>query len=94
MLKTLKKILTATLALVLVLLIGASGYLFLRYNKNKEQIVPYPYVFENAEAWTISAPIIMIGDRMGEQMARFQIELAAKISENLSKPIEIQSLAK
>lgn len=94
MLKTLKKILTATLALVLVLLIGASGYLFLRYNKNKEQIVPYPYVFENAEAWNISAPIIMIGDRMGEQLARFQIELAAKISENLSKPIEIQSLAK
>lgn len=94
MLKTLKKILTAGLALVLVVILAATGYLFLRYNKNKEQVVPYPYVFETKEAWEISAPIIMIGDRMGEQLARFETELAAKISENLAKPIEIQTLAK
>jgi tetratricopeptide (TPR) repeat protein len=79
---------------VLVVIIAGGGYLFLRYNKNKEQIVPYPYVFETKEAWEISAPIVMIGDRMGEQLARFETELAAKISENLAKPIELQTLAK
>lgn len=94
MLKTLKKILTAGLALLLVLLTTGGVYLFLRYNKNREQVVPYPYVFENKESWEISAPIIIVGDRMGEQLARFETELAAKISENLAKPIEIQTLAK
>ncbi len=94
MLKTLKKILTAGLAFILVAVIGVGGYLFLRYSKNIEQVVPYPYRFESEEAWKVTAPIIIVGDRMGEQLARFEIEMATKISENLSRPIEIQTLAK
>lgn len=93
MLKTLKKILTAGLAFIIVAMIGLAGFFFLRYKKNIAQVVPYPYVFENVESWDVKAPILLVGDRMGEQFARFKIELAAKISEELARPIEIQNLA-
>lgn len=66
-----------------------------RYEKNPEQIVPFPYRFEeSAPALKLEAPIAIVGDEMGSYFAKFSASLAETISVNLSKPIRIQSLAK
>lgn len=71
------------------------GFLiFYRYQQNPEQIFPYPYQFQNKSAPVdIQAPIVITGDRMGVQFAKFKGQLANSISINLDKPIKIQSLA-
>lgn len=81
-------------AIVVALLTG--GYfVFDRYQRNPETLVPYPYTFTmDAPAIQLDAPILMVGDRMGAYMAKFQVQLAETISSNLEKPIKIQSLAK
>ncbi len=77
-------------------LILTGGFLvWTRYAQNQEQIFPYPYHFiSQAPAIQLDAPILITGDRMGKYFAKFQTELAATISQNLAKPIKIQSLAK
>jgi hypothetical protein len=66
-----------------------------RYSKNPEQIIPFPYSFE-APAATIKldAPILITGDRMGHYFGKFSITLAETISTNLEKPIKIQTVAR
>ena len=67
---------------------------FIRFRQNPEQIFPYPYLFQApAPSVKLEAPILIIGDRMGDYFAKFQSELASTISINLAKPIKIQSMA-
>jgi len=59
--------------------------------------VPYPYSFSQTVTkdipQRIDAPILIIGDRLGKRFATFSKFMADQISENLSKPIKIESLA-
>src|SRR5690606_12379237 len=58
-------------------------------------IVPFPYTFTQKPTPTnLEAPILIVGDRMGEYFANFKEDLAATISQNLDNFIEIQSIAK
>lgn len=90
----LKKLLSF-LALIMLILVVTGGYfVWERYQKNPEQIFPYPYRFQSeAPALKPNAPILIVGDRMGAYFAKFITELAASISRNLEKPIKIQSIA-
>ena len=90
-----KKVLSLLLLTFLVALVTGGFLVFERYQKNPEQVVPYPYTFvEAAPAIQLDAPILITGDRMGAYFAKFKTELAAAISVNLAKPIQVQSLAK
>ncbi|MFL5786182.1 MAG: hypothetical protein ACJ76H_16305 [Bacteriovoracaceae bacterium] len=82
-------------AVIVGVVILSGGYLvFDRWRKNPEQIVPFPYDFQNAApAIKLDAPILIVGDRMGEYFGRFKAELAASISKNLDNVIKIQSIA-
>ena len=84
--------LLATVAFVALL---SGGYLVVdRWRKNPEQIVPYPYDFQApSPAMKPDAPILIVGDRMGEYFGRFKEELAAAISQNLDNVIKTQSIA-
>lgn len=72
------------------------GYLVWdRYSRNPEQIVPFPYTFqESTEVVKLDAPILIVGDRMGHYFGKFKTSLAEAISKDLAKPIKIQSIAK
>lgn len=89
-----KKVLSFLVFTVFLALIGGGIFLFNRYKANPEQIVPYPYYFlAPASALQSDAPILIIGDRMGEYFAKFKTELSSVISQNLDNSIKIQSLA-
>jgi hypothetical protein len=91
----LKKLLSAILIIILGSLITVGFLVWQRYSQNPEQIVPYPYTFQDsAPALKLDAPILITGDQMGEYFARFGTTLAEAISVNLAKPIKIQSIAK
>jgi hypothetical protein len=91
----LKKVLSLIVLIIFAALLTGGFLVYDRYSKNPEQIVPFPYAFQNApQALTVEAPILIVGDRMGEYFAKFQAELSNTISVNLSKPIKIQSIAK
>lgn len=69
-------------------------FVFNRYQRNPEQIVPYPFAFINPpEKITPEAPILIVGDRMGQYFGKFSNYLSETISVNLSKPIKIQTIA-
>lgn len=87
-----KKIITTLIIGPIIAAIGLMGY---RLHKNVANVVPYPYVFEKDSYAGISsdAPILIVGDRLGERLGTFSQIMAAKISENLSKPIKIESIA-
>lgn len=87
------------LSLLLIVLTGGIltlGYfVFNRYQNNPEQIVPYPYSFKTPpSALSSEAPILIVGDRMGAYLGKYQALLSEVISTNLSKPIKIQITAK
>lgn len=81
--------------MILVAGILTVGFLAVkRYASNPEQIVPLPFRFlVPAPAIKLEAPILIIGDRMGNYFGRFKAELASVISSDLDRPIKIQSLA-
>lgn len=94
-----KKIITTLIAApilaVAVLMAGAAVVLGLRYQKNQAGAPPYPYVFKEG-VYTdlrVEAPVLIVGDRLGERLSSFSKIMAKKISANLSKPIKIESLA-
>jgi hypothetical protein len=65
-----------------------------RYNKNLTKQAPYPYIFANKTAkLKIDAPILIIGDQYGAALSALKEDLASKISEGLSTPIKIETLA-
>lgn len=69
-------------------------FVFNRYQSNPQQIVPYPFTFVNPpEKFTPEAPILIVGDRMGQYFGKFSSYLSEAISTNLSKPIKIQTIA-
>ena len=77
------------------MLLTGGYFVWERYKQNPQQIVPFPYNFqEAAPATTLDAPILITGDRMGVYFSKFSAVLADTISSNLAKPIKIQSLAR
>jgi hypothetical protein len=91
----LKKILSGFILAIFVGLLTGGFFVWKRYQKNTEQIVPLPYSFEkNAPSVKLDAPILIAGDRMGHYLGKFSIVLAETISTNLDRPIKIQTLAK
>lgn len=90
-----KKALSFILLTLTIGLITGGIWVFDRFRQNPEQVVPWPYTFEQAApAIQLDAPILITGDRMGAYFAKFKNELASTISVNLAKPIKIQTLAK
>lgn len=90
-----KKLLILICTALGVSLLTAGFFIWQRYDQNPEQIFPYPYRFQSeAPAFRPEAPILIVGDRMGEKFAKHSSELAASISRNLEHPIKIQSIAK
>lgn len=90
-----KKVLSLLVLTAFGVLLTGGFFVYGRYRVNPEQIVPYPYTFKSsANAIELDAPILIVGDRMGEYFAKFKVELAQTISINLANPIKIQTLAK
>lgn len=90
-----KKVLTTILVIIFAGLLTSGYLIFERYRKNPLQGFPYPYEFQNsATAYTPEAPILIVGDRMGDYLAKFKVDLAAVISKSLAKPIKIESMAR
>lgn len=90
-----KKVLSLLMLIILVVIVTGGILVFHRYQKNPEQIVPYPYTFQkDAPSTVLEAPILITGDRMGLYFAKFKAELAKTISINLDRPIKIQSVAR
>jgi hypothetical protein len=89
-----KKVIPYFLVILTIAAVTVGYFVAERYQKNPEQIFPYPYTFKGpAPSIKLDAPVLIIGDRMGAYFAKFQAELAANVSVNLSKPIKIQSIA-
>jgi len=88
----LKKLILSVLSVSLLLILGYFG---LRFKNNRDQIKPYPYVFSQQlpNEYDETAPILIIGDRQATRLASFSKLMAQKVSEQLSKPIKITSLA-
>lgn len=90
-----KKVLSAFLLAILAVVLTGGFFVWERYQQNPQQVVPFPYTFqENAPATKLDAPILITGDQMGVYFSKFKTVLAATISSNLAKPIKIQSMAK
>ena len=89
-----KKVLTPLLIILVITVVTAGFFVTRRYILNPEQIVPFPYAFEQkAQDLTLDAPILIIGDSMGSYLAKFAPTLAHSISINLERPIKIQTIA-
>lgn len=86
-----KKIL---LSVTIIFLTVVSTLVFFRYKNNKLQVIPYPFYFkkDTYSKISIDAPIVILGDRMGERLSLFKSRLAEKLSTNLSRPIKIDIL--
>jgi hypothetical protein len=89
-----KKILSFLMFLVLAVVVTGGYLVFDRFQNNPEQILPFPYAFtEEAPALKLDAPILIVGDRMGHYFGKFSAVLAETISQNLAKPIKVQTIA-
>lgn len=88
-----KKLLFLCVALPFITL---SVLLYVRLSSNPTSLVPYPFVFnfKYSPAKIINAPILIIGDGLGQRLGDFADNLSNKISANLLKPIRIQTYAK
>lgn len=89
-----KKVLSTLLKLFVVVVLTAGFFVWRRYSQNPEQIIPFPYYFDQSSpAIDLDAPILIAGDRMGYYFNKFSPTLAETISKDLAKPIKIQSIA-
>lgn len=92
---SLKKLLSTVFLLLLVSILTGGYFVWERFEKNPEQVVPYPYSFDQqAPTVALDAPILIAGDRMGHYFGKFKENLAEAISVNLERPIKIQSIAR
>jgi hypothetical protein len=90
----LKKVLSALFFGFVALLVTGGIFVYYRASKNPEQIFPLPYEFTSkTQTVGVTAPILITGDRMGAQFAKYIPDLATTISANLDNKIKIQSLA-
>lgn len=87
-----KKLLSFLLGAPIVILIIFIGK---KFHENPTMKVPYPYYFEkmHKKPIQIEAPVLIIGDRMGQRLSNFAKLLSDTISEDLSTPIKVASIA-
>lgn len=82
--------LTATVVVAVVILA------IYKYKTGKQNYWPFPYHFTettyNAQR-KVEAPILIVGDRLGARLGQFKDVLAWKVSEHLSVPIKVETLA-
>lgn len=79
----------------LTLVLGGGFWLWQRLSGNPKGLVPLPYSLPAlAQTLELDAPLLIVGDRVGARLGLFKENLALGLSEGLSKPIKIQSLAK
>ncbi len=83
------------LGIILLALVGIGFFITQRVSENPITITPYPYTVspELKEKVVVEAPIVIIGDRLGQRLASFKDKLSEALSINLSKPIKVISLA-
>ncbi len=80
--------------LILAPLAGACYLAYQRYLQNPPGTLPTPYVLAPLEAAIeVDAPILIVGDRMGARFALFKENLSLELSQGLSKPLKVASLA-
>ena len=79
----------------LLSIICAAAFLSYRYTKNPVSQVPRPYIFKESiiKKNSSNAPILIIGDRLGNRLSKYKNMMADTISSNLSKKVEIVSIA-
>jgi hypothetical protein len=78
---------------LLIILILAL-YVYHKWESTPTQYAPYPYKFKELENKTKpNSPIMIIGDRMGARFGNFKDIITKEISQDLTKPIEIQMAA-
>jgi len=66
-----------------------------RLTGNPKGLLPLPYALSPAsEGIQLDAPVLIVGDRMGARFGLFKENLALNLSVGLSKPIQIQSIAR
>lgn len=87
-----KKLLLFLLGAPILALVGLIGF---KFYQNPSMKVPFPYEFspEVYNDISVDAPIVIIGDRMGVKLSNFSKLLADTISEDLSNPIKVESIA-
>lgn len=93
------------LAILVILLIGACGYLFLHFKDKKTLITPYPYAF--TRSWEESfvtkraeeikaaqnAKILIMGDRMARSLVPYEKTLQETFGDSLKNPPSIYNWA-
>lgn len=75
--------------------LGAILWLSLPLFKRPTQIIPYPYIFEEAtyQEQNPKASILILGDRMGKRLYEFAKPLSQELSKDLLEPVQIESWA-
>jgi hypothetical protein len=90
--KILKKIL-----ILMICTVGLGSLYFIKkYQENLVGLIPFPYYVadELKVKKSVDAPILIIGDIMGERLGSFKSKMIENLSINLSKPIKVISIAK
>lgn len=81
--------------LLISFIIGLAAVIYYKWATTPTQYAPYPYKFQQeAPIINNSAPIAIIGDRMGARLELYKDMLGRELSANLVKPIEIDVFAK
>lgn len=66
-----------------------------RYQTGKNAYYPLSYEFAPGtyQKEQVDAPILIVGDRLGDRLAKFKEVLSEKVSEGLTIPIKIETIA-
>lgn len=90
------------LIILSLLLASAGGFFYWQYSSKKTLLTPFPYSFntnaqksiESELAEAGSAKILIVGDRMGENLKTYTPELLEELGKSFSKPPKIYNWAR
>jgi hypothetical protein len=79
----------------LLIILILAFYVYHKWQSTPTQYAPYPYKFKELEnKIKPNSPIMIVGDRMGARFGNFKEIITQEISQDLTKPIEIDVAAK
>lgn len=81
------------ISVVLLPIVLGGLFIVSRYQKNTEQVVPFPYQFQSKYKLKNNTPVMIIGDRLGVRLSDFASGMEEILSENLEKTLAIQKAA-